>query len=324
MVPKNTPRCYRKAQVMLYTRQSFRELAWKSGTKNRMINVAINVVKWNFFLPSIVRNKQDSWVQPRGCQWVIHFAPWDHIQAFSSLASILSLSLSFSLVLRLSSSLVQQLWSRVRVKGISRTPAHAHTQEDVLLLGLNAAEGVESQGCIFPCQYLTAGCIWNCGETSTALWIPPLAPGPWPRGCVLSPAGTLNGLCVCVCVCVWVCVFAVCVNGQSQEGFCHSVFSHSATSLNIAGCQPPRPGQVICLLKHKPRSPPPPQKRISLWIHFPQVSNSFFWSCYLGKYIFLPVFLPPPALKAHKITACLALSLPSSVLADIHPVPGFV
>ena len=45
MVPKNTPRYYRKAQVMLYTRQSFRELAWKSGTKNRMINVAINVVK---------------------------------------------------------------------------------------------------------------------------------------------------------------------------------------------------------------------------------------------------------------------------------------
>ncbi len=57
-------------------------------------------------------------------------------------------------------------------------------------------------------------------------------PGPWPRGCVLSPAGTLNRLCVCMCECVY-----VCVNGQSQEGFCHSVISYSATSLNIAGRQ---------------------------------------------------------------------------------------
>lgn len=160
------------------------------------------------------------------CQWGIHFALRDYIQAFSSLASILSVALSFFLVLRLSFSLVQQLWSRVRVKGITQTH-----KDVVLWWGLNAAEVVEMQGRIFPCQYLSAGCVWNCGETSTALWIPLLAPGPWPRGCVFSPAGTLNGLCVCWCVCV-------CINGQSQEGFCHSVVSHSATSLNIAGCQP--------------------------------------------------------------------------------------
>ena len=136
------------------------------------------------------------------CQWVIHLAPRDYIQAFSSPASILSVPLAFFLVLRLSSSLVQQLWSRVRVKGISHTPtvARTHTHKDCATVRLECSWGCGGTGLDFPMPIVNC---WLYLKLRGDLRCPlDPSPGPWPRGYASPPAGTLNGLYVCVrCVC---------------------------------------------------------------------------------------------------------------------------
>jgi len=67
----------------------------------------------------------------------------DYIHALSSLASILFVSRSF--FLQLSSFLLNSC-------GAGLGSRESHTHKDVLLLGLNTADGVETRGWIFPCQ----------------------------------------------------------------------------------------------------------------------------------------------------------------------------
>lgn len=144
------------------------------------------------------------------------FCPGDY--GFSPLVSILSVSLCFWCCSFLF-SLVQQLWRRVRVEGISCTQGCATVR-------LECSWGCGGTGLGFPMPIVNCWLYWK-------LWGDfhcPLDPctGPWPRGCVFSPAGTLNWLCVCV-----LCVLLA----NLRRGFCYSVISHSATSLNIAGRQ---------------------------------------------------------------------------------------
>lgn len=158
-----------------------------------------------FSFSSIVQ--RDSTRQAKRMSVSHSFCPGDY--GFSPLVSILSVSLCFWCCSFLF-SLVQQLWRRVRVEGISCTQGCATVR-------LECSWGCGGTGLGFPMPIVNCWLYWK-------LWGDfhcPLDPctGPWPRGCVFSPAGTLNGLCVCV----------VCVTGQSQEGvllFSHKPFSH--------------------------------------------------------------------------------------------------
>lgn len=180
-----------------------------------MINVAINVVKWNFFR-RLCSEQPDFWVSPRGCQWVIHFTPWDYIQAFSSLASILPVSLSFFLLPLFNSCGAE--W------GSRESHTHTHT-EGRATVRLESSWGCGLAGQDFPMP------IVNCWLQGDLLCPLDPSPGPWPLAQRLCPLPLLGRSMGSVYVCV------VCVNGQSQEGFCYSVISHSATSFNIAARQ---------------------------------------------------------------------------------------
>ena len=87
-----------------------------------------------------------------------------------------------------------------------------------------------------------------------------------------------------------VCVCAACVNGQSQEGFCHSIISHSATSLNIAGRQPLAQGKSSVLKRQTAIF----HTSLKNFAYFPNapVPDSFSESHFLGKFI-LPPFSSP-------------------------------
>lgn len=103
-------------------------------------------------------------------------------------------SLSFR-VLRLSSSLVQQLWSRVRVKGISR----AHTQ-GCATVRLECSRGCGGTGLDFPMPIVNC---WLYLKLRGDLHCPlDPSPGPWPlaqRLCLLPCWDTQWTLCVCMC-----------------------------------------------------------------------------------------------------------------------------
>lgn len=193
--------------------------------------------------------------------------------------------LSLFQALQLYSSLVRQLWSRVRVKGISHTHMLTRTHKDVALLGLNAAEGVEVRpGFSHANSYLLA-------VFETAGRRPPLPSGSpsWPLASgpeAASPPLLWHSM---GCVCMY-----VCVNGQSQLGFCHSVISLSATSLNIAGCQPLAQGKSSVFQRQTVIFPSVLKTLlISLMLHF---SISFLKVTALANISFCLFFLPPPVL----------------------------
>lgn len=139
----------------------------------------------------------------------------------------------------------------------------------------------------------------------------PLAPGP---EAVSSPllGHSMDSVCVCVCV-----------NGQSQKGFCHSVISFSATSLNITGCQPLAQGESSVFKRQQTVIFPSIFKilLISLMLNFSiyflkvtslvNISHCLapHPSCVLGSWnYYLSCFAPTPP----------------SIQADIHSVLGFV
>lgn len=139
------------------------------------------------------------------------------------------LSLHFSLFLKLFLSPLEQLCSRVWLEEISLMQAHTETCYCQAWMQLRVWR---LKGCLFPCQRLTAGCIWKWRDLF-ALWIPLLAPGPRPGGCVFLPAETLNRLCLC----------ALCELGPGSEG----VLSFRNQPPQHCRLLSHRPGQLICL-----------------------------------------------------------------------------
>lgn len=124
-----------------------------------------------------------------------------------------------------------------------------------------------------------------------------LSPGPWPRGYVLSPAGTLNRLCVTMCV---LCVLMA----NLRRG---SVIQSSAiqppASTTQAASPSPRATHLSLADSRLGLFPSPSKPKLSLFpLHyiFLSVPNSFSQSHCQREYIFLPVFFPPSVFRLTK------------------------